>query len=200
MGGGRRREPSHGQWPLVRRDRTATSTRRRPQPSPSRHCQGRAAPGGAQCVVALATPAFSRHLAPRSADGSLPPQTPELLAALAPALVDALKEVVEAVGIELPRPAFVQAHRWGLQKGAAQEWQGRGAGSGALNLAALVLDIFIWEAFQGSRLFMTLNACAYALPLLGGAVPSPPGPCQALACARMAHESRRAGTSVASAA
>jgi hypothetical protein len=76
--------------------------------------QGRARPDGAQCIVALAAPALSAKLAPRAADGSLPPQTPEMLAALAPVLHDALRRALAAAGVQLPEPAYIQAHRCGL--------------------------------------------------------------------------------------
>jgi len=75
--------------------------------------QGRARADGIQCMIAVATPAFSARLSPRSADGSLPPQTPELLAQMAPALHDALRGALRAAGISLPEPAFIQAHRCG---------------------------------------------------------------------------------------
>jgi hypothetical protein len=100
--------------------------------------QGRAAPGGERTLVALATPAFSRHLAPRMPGGGLPPQTPELLAALAPALLDALQEALRAAGIALPRPAFAQAHRWasaaavaaGVARGSGREGKTRACSGG----------------------------------------------------------------------
>jgi hypothetical protein len=83
-----------------------------PAPAP-RHPQGRARPDGAQCLVAIASPSFSRDLCPRGSDGALPPQTPELLSQLAPALHDALRHALARAGLELPEPCFIQAHRWG---------------------------------------------------------------------------------------
>jgi hypothetical protein len=62
--------------------------------------------------VALATPAFSESLIQRNADGSLPRQTPELLAQLVPpmfaALQKALAPLLTAQHGRLQEPAFVQ--------------------------------------------------------------------------------------------
>lgn len=65
-----------------------------------------------QSVVAVATPAFAESLLERTADGSLPPQTPELLARMVPpmfgALQRALAPLLQAQGGRLQEPAFVQ--------------------------------------------------------------------------------------------
>jgi hypothetical protein len=74
--------------------------------------QGRSRADGVQTVVALATPAFSESLIQRSPDGSLPRQTPELLAKMVPpmfaAVQHALAPLLAASQGRLHEPAFVQ--------------------------------------------------------------------------------------------
>jgi hypothetical protein len=63
-------------------------------------------------VVALSTSAFSEKLIQRNADGSLPPQTPELLAQMVPPMFAAVQKVLQPLLQEeqgkLQEPAFVQ--------------------------------------------------------------------------------------------
>jgi hypothetical protein len=75
--------------------------------------QGRERSDGVQCLIALATRGLSRRLVQHGADGALPPQTPELLAALAAPMHAALHDTLAHAGVVLPPPAFIQAHRWG---------------------------------------------------------------------------------------
>lgn len=63
-------------------------------------------------MVALATPSFSESLIQRNPDGSLPPQTPELLAKMVPPMFAALQRVLAPLLVEtqgrLQEPGFVQ--------------------------------------------------------------------------------------------
>jgi hypothetical protein len=74
--------------------------------------QGRQRADGIQTVVTLATPSFSESLIQRNADGSLPPQTPELLAKMVPPMFAALQHALGPLLVEnqgrLHEPAFVQ--------------------------------------------------------------------------------------------
>jgi len=74
--------------------------------------QGRARADGIQTVVALATPSFSETLIQRNPDGSLPPQTPELLSKMVPPMFAALQRTLAPLLVEqqgrLHEPAFVQ--------------------------------------------------------------------------------------------
>lgn len=72
--------------------------------------QGRSRADGIQSVVALATPAFSESLIQRNPDGSLPPQTPELLSKMVPPMFAAVQRVLAPLLPEgkLREPAFVQ--------------------------------------------------------------------------------------------
>jgi hypothetical protein len=77
--------------------------------------QGRQRADGIQTVVALATPSFSESLIQRNADGSLPPQTPELLTKMVPPMFAALQHALGPLLLEdqgrLHEPAFVQVGR-----------------------------------------------------------------------------------------
>jgi hypothetical protein len=77
--------------------------------------QGRQRVDSLQSLVALTTPHFAEQLCPRNADGSLPPQTPELLAGLMDPVQDALQQVLAPVlrrmpegSQQLPEPVFKQ--------------------------------------------------------------------------------------------
>jgi uncharacterized protein YjeT (DUF2065 family) len=72
--------------------------------------QGRARADGIQSLVALATPAFAATLVQRAPDGSLPPQTPELLAKMVPPMFAALQRVLAPLlpDGKLREPGFVQ--------------------------------------------------------------------------------------------
>lgn len=74
--------------------------------------QSRARADGIQTVVALATPSFSKTLIQRNPDGSLPPQTPELLSKMVPPMFAALQRTLAPLLVEqqgrLHEPAFVQ--------------------------------------------------------------------------------------------
>eukprot|EP00878_Enallax_costatus_P045432 GHUV01054729.1.p1 GENE.GHUV01054729.1~~GHUV01054729.1.p1 ORF type:complete len:202 (+),score=84.88 GHUV01054729.1:274-879(+) len=78
---------------------------------------GRSRADGCQTVVALATPEFSSTLVRRNPDGTLPPQTPELLAQMVPPMFAAVQKVLQPLLRDrqgrLQEPAFVQVHRWG---------------------------------------------------------------------------------------
>jgi hypothetical protein len=60
--------------------------------------------------VALATPEFAATLVQRAPDGSLPPQTPELLAKMVPPMFGALQRVLAPLlpDGKLQEPGFVQ--------------------------------------------------------------------------------------------
>lgn len=62
--------------------------------------------------MALATPSFSEALIERRPDGSLPPQTPELLSKMVPPMFEALQRTLAPLLVEeqgrLQEPAFVQ--------------------------------------------------------------------------------------------
>jgi hypothetical protein len=72
--------------------------------------QGRARADGIQSLVALATPEFAATLVQRGPDGSLPPQTPELLAKMVPPMFGALQRVLAPLlpDGKLREPGFVQ--------------------------------------------------------------------------------------------
>ena len=72
--------------------------------------QGRARADGIQSVVALATTEFAATLVQRNPDGSLPPQTPELLAKLVPPMFGALQRALAPLlpDGKLQEPGFVQ--------------------------------------------------------------------------------------------
>jgi hypothetical protein len=72
--------------------------------------QGRARADGIQSLVALATPEFASTLVQRAPDGSLPPQTPELLAKMVPPMFAALQRVLAPLlpDGKLREPGFVQ--------------------------------------------------------------------------------------------
>eukprot|EP00878_Enallax_costatus_P020481 GHUV01021655.1.p1 GENE.GHUV01021655.1~~GHUV01021655.1.p1 ORF type:complete len:467 (+),score=105.63 GHUV01021655.1:386-1786(+) len=73
---------------------------------------GRSRADGCQTVVALATPEFSSTLVRRNPDGTLPPQTPELLAQMVPPMFAAVQKVLQPLLRDrqgrLQEPAFVQ--------------------------------------------------------------------------------------------
>lgn len=77
--------------------------------------QGRGRADGIQTVVAIATPSFSESLIERRPDGSLPPQTPELLSKMVPPIFEALQRTLSPLLVEdqgrLQEPAFVQVGR-----------------------------------------------------------------------------------------
>ncbi len=85
--------------------------------------QGRGRADGMQTLVAVSTTAFAEQLISRNADGSLPPQTPELLAGLVPPMFAALRRALAPLLADsegqLQEPAFVQVHRWGSALPAA---------------------------------------------------------------------------------
>jgi hypothetical protein len=68
--------------------------------------------------VALATPSFSEALIERRPDGSLPPQTPELLSKMVPPMFEALQRTLAPLLVEeqgrLQEPAFVQVGGWSM--------------------------------------------------------------------------------------
>lgn len=74
--------------------------------------KGRSRADGIQTLVALATPSFSESLIERNPDGSLPRQTPELLAKMVPPMFAAVQRTLAPVLVEahgrLREPAFVQ--------------------------------------------------------------------------------------------
>eukprot|EP00877_Chromochloris_zofingiensis_P000364 jgi/Chrzof1/10328/Cz04g38020.t1 len=84
-------------------------------------CNDTAKPGrqrqdSKQCYVVLATSDFSQQLIQPLPDGSLPQQTPEYLAQIAPRLYEAFEQAIKPLlGTQkpLPIPSFMQAHRWG---------------------------------------------------------------------------------------
>lgn len=88
--------------------------------------QGRGRADGIQTVVALATPAFSEALIQRNPDGSLPPQTPELLSKMVPPMFAALQRTLAPLLAEeagrLHEPAFVQVGALGVVAGAVLCW------------------------------------------------------------------------------
>ena len=71
--------------------------------------------------MALATPGFSESLIERRPDGSLPPQTPELLSKMVPPMFAALQRALAPLLVEqqgrLQEPAFVQVgvRGWGAE-------------------------------------------------------------------------------------
>jgi hypothetical protein len=94
--------------------------------------QGRGRADGIQTVVALATSSFSESLIQRNPDGSLPPQTPELLSKMVPPMFAAVQRTLAPLLVEeqgrLHEPAFVQvgcrivAELW-LKRGQSQGQQ-----------------------------------------------------------------------------